>query len=54
MKKVVLSQFEHTDWTSFGMIIFLALFVGVLFWTGRKQSKALYKELSKLPLEGDQ
>lgn len=34
-----------------GMLLFLAVFIGVVFWVFRKKSKTFYQRMSRLPLE---
>ncbi len=49
--KYGLAHFTETHLTSIGLIIFFGFFVGVLWWTARKDSKQLYQKMESLPLE---
>lgn len=46
-----LSYFTDTYLTSIGLIIFFIFFVGVIWWTSRKQSQSLYQQTQLLPFE---
>lgn len=50
MKQEFLSFFPHTDMTALGLMIFLFIFIGVLFWVFRKGSSEIYQQLSQQPL----
>ncbi len=50
MKQEALMQFTDTYLTSAGLIIFFSFFMGVLYWTSRKENKALYKKMETMPL----
>lgn len=53
MKQEGLAFFTDTHLTTMGLLIFFGFFLCVLFWTMRKTQKAIYQELSKLPLDGE-
>ena len=36
--------------TCLGLVIFVAFFVSMLFWTARKESRPLYRAMSLMPL----
>ena len=50
MKQEALMQFTDTYLTSAGLIIFFLFFIGVLYWTSRKENLTLYKKMETLPL----
>ncbi|MBK9321523.1 MAG: cbb3-type cytochrome c oxidase subunit 3 [Bdellovibrionaceae bacterium] len=50
MKQEALMQFTDTYLTSVGLIIFFLFFMGVLYWTSRKENIALYKKIETMPL----
>ncbi len=50
MKSQVLSNFAWTDLTVVAFVMFLSIFVFVLFWTFRKDSKQFYEDAGSLPL----
>lgn len=39
--------------TCLGLVIFVAFFVGAIFWTARRGSNDLYQAMSQLPLESE-
>jgi cbb3-type cytochrome oxidase subunit 3 len=46
MKSVVLRNFDMTDLTIVGLLLFSFLFLSVVFWVFRRNSKKFYKQLS--------
>ena len=40
-------------WPTLAAPVFLALFVGLVWWTYRKKRKPIYDEVEKLPFAGD-
>jgi cbb3-type cytochrome oxidase subunit 3 len=45
---------SHLHWTMLpvvSMLMFAMVFVGVLLWSNRKESRSIYKEMENLPLE---
>lgn len=50
MMRQGLSYFTDTQLTLAGMIIFLVIFTGVLFWVFRKSGQAHYSKMEMLPL----
>lgn len=50
MKAEVLANFQWMYLPVFALILFLALFIGVIFWILRRDSKQVYSEASQLPL----
>lgn len=45
---------SHLHWTTLpvvSMLMFAMVFVGVLLWSSRKESRSIYKEMENLPLE---
>jgi cbb3-type cytochrome oxidase subunit 3 len=54
MKSKVLSQFSYTILPTVGLLIFIAVIVGVYFWLFRKGSKSFYKELSEIPFKKEE
>ncbi len=45
---------SHLHWTTLpvvSMLMFAMVFVGVLLWSNRKESRSIYKEMENLPLE---
>ena len=53
MMKQGLKYFTDTDLTALGLILFLAVFVGVILWTRYVSKQGIYSEIEKLPLGGD-
>lgn len=54
MTKQWLAHFNDTQVALFGFLLFFSVFVVVLLWTYRKNSKNYYQEISNLPLnDGD-
>lgn len=51
MKSLVLSKFPWPAMTSAGLLIFLAVFAGVVIWVHRRGSKKIYESASQLPLQ---
>lgn len=51
MKSQVFKNFDLTILPTIGMILFLTIFIGMIFWIYRKDSKDIYKELSQMPLD---
>ena len=51
MIKEALSKFPHIDLSLIALMIFVGIFVGMIFWIHRKNSKALYDKIANLPLE---
>ncbi len=51
MIRNVLANFHLSGMTAIGMLLFIAVFVGTLFWVFRKNSKNFYNKISNLPLE---
>ncbi len=44
----------HLHWSVLpvvSMFMFLSVFIGVIFWAYRKESKEVYSQMSGLPLE---
>jgi hypothetical protein len=44
----------HLHWSVLpvvSMLLFAAVFVGVLFWVNRKESKIIYQQMENLPNE---
>lgn len=50
IKRLLEAFSEYQIYSLIGLIIFFGIFCGVLWWTGRKESKQLYKKLGELPL----
>ncbi len=51
MKRQVFENFDLTILPSIGMILFLSVFLGMVIWVFRKNSKQIYSEMSQIPLE---
>ena len=49
MKQVVLAGFNWTSLTNFALVLFLGLFIGMMIWVFRKDSKDIYREASSMP-----
>lgn len=39
--------------TCLGLLIFVSFFVSMLFWTSRRGSASLYREMGQLPLNSE-
>jgi hypothetical protein len=50
MKSQVLANFHMPVLSCFGLILFVAVFVGALIWINRRGSQKFYESLSQLPL----
>ncbi len=46
-----LSSFPYPWLSSLGLVIFFAIFVGVLVWVSRRGGTEFYSRLSQMPLE---
>lgn len=56
ISKVLTQSIAHTvlPWfTCVGLVLFMLVFIGALFWVFRKESRSVYERLSHLPLETD-
>ena len=51
LKSIVLSNFDHPWMPISVLLLFFGLFVGVIWWVMRKESKNLYDEVEQLPLQ---
>lgn len=51
MIQQVLSHYNRTGLTGVGLLLFMGVFVGALFWVFRKGSTVFYTNLSQLPLK---
>ena len=51
MRKEVFANMDLSILPSIGLLCFLFVFIGVLFWIYRRGSKDLYKEISSTILE---
>ncbi|MEN9722487.1 MAG: hypothetical protein RJB38_473 [Pseudomonadota bacterium] len=47
----VLSEFPWVWPACLAMLIFLGIFVGVIFWIFRRDSRGLYETISAIPLK---
>ncbi len=50
MKSEVLKDFPWTSLTCAGLVIFFAVFVGVLIWVSRKERSSEFAKAQNLPL----
>lgn len=46
MKKEVIANMDISLLPTIGLLLFLAVFIGVLFWSFRKGTNELYKDIS--------
>jgi cytochrome c oxidase cbb3-type subunit 4 len=46
-----LDYFTDTYLTSIGLMIFFLFFIGVFWWTAKKENRKLYERVQNLPLE---
>jgi cbb3-type cytochrome oxidase subunit 3 len=53
MKAEYLAHYGLTYLNCFGMLLFLAIFVGALIWVYRRSSKSFYQYMEALPLQED-
>lgn len=56
ISKVLVQNVAHTllPWfTALGLLLFMSVFIGAVFWVHRKESRSLYQKLGRLPLESD-
>ncbi len=47
----VLSNYSYGTLSGFGMLLFLAVFLGTTFWTFRKNGRQIYQYMASLPLD---
>jgi cbb3-type cytochrome oxidase subunit 3 len=50
MKSAVLSQFTLTYLPVIACLLFVAIFIGVIFWVLRPGSKSFYEQAGQIPL----
>lgn len=53
MKSEYLAYYGLSYLNCFAMLLFLAIFVGALFWVYRKSSQKHYQYMENLPFQGD-
>lgn len=53
MIRDVLANLHWTALPVLSMLLFAAVFVGVLFWVFRKESNSIYHAMGQLPLQDD-
>lgn len=53
MIREVLKHYHLPLLTSFGMLLFLAVFAGALYWVYRKDRKEGYEALGMIPLDDE-
>ena len=51
MKQLVLTQFDMPVLTVIALMIFVSIFVGMLFWVFRRNSKGLYETMGNIVFE---
>ena len=51
LKSVVLSNFDQPWMPVFVLLLFLGLFISVVWWVMRKDSKIYYDKVEQLPLQ---
>lgn len=49
MKQTVLEGFNWIYLTNFALVLFVSLFLGMLIWIFRKESKEVYREAADMP-----
>lgn len=49
-----LAHFPYPFLSCIGLLLFLAVFIGSLFWTFRKNGPEFYRMMENLPLEAPQ
>jgi cbb3-type cytochrome oxidase subunit 3 len=54
MKSQVLSNFAWPELSILAFLIFLTFFCGMIYWTFRKGTRSLYKDVSTLPFDEGQ
>ena len=54
MIQQTLSHYPLGSLQGFGLILFLAIFAGALFWVFSKRNASLYSRLEKLPLQDNE
>ena len=54
MKAEALSKFPYIWLSCLGLLLFVGVFVGALFWVFRKGSEDFYAKLSASPFENSQ
>jgi cbb3-type cytochrome oxidase subunit 3 len=50
MRSQIFKNFDLVLLPTWGMILFLTVFVGMFLWTFRKGSKKYYEEIQQLPI----
>jgi cbb3-type cytochrome oxidase subunit 3 len=53
MKQEAFQHYSDQNLTILGLFIFVAFFVGLLFWVYRRTQLSHYKYMSHIPLEGE-
>lgn len=53
MKQEILTQFQSPYLTVLALLLFAAVFAGILVRTFRKENGAVYERMQQLPLEED-
>jgi cbb3-type cytochrome oxidase subunit 3 len=53
MKSQVLAYYNMPFLSNLGLIIFLTVFVGMLFWVFQRSRKPIYDHIAALPLQED-
>lgn len=51
MKSVALQNFPFVFLTASALILFFCIFVGVVWWACRKDSRRIYSHIEKFPLD---
>lgn len=46
-----LANYPYVFWNALALLLFMAVWLGVVFWIRRPASTKLYNELDKMPLE---
>ena len=53
MKQEVLANFPYTWLTVVGFFLFLSVFIGMIIWVFKKDSKKHFDNCSRIPFEGE-
>ncbi len=51
MKQLVLSNWNIPMLPTIALLLFASIFLGVIWWVSRKESRELYKKIERLPLD---
>jgi cbb3-type cytochrome oxidase subunit 3 len=54
MKQQALALFQHGYLSAFAMILFMAVFIGFIYYAYSRRNKDFFEKMSNLPLNNDE